>query len=147
MLSVSGAALYMATGELSAIEEVRFNRPYQAMPPAVAPLYFSEVLRDVDLASAAAAPSRANAPVSPETLAARANLARALIPQVEVNGDAVHLMGHTVNLRSGAVHDSNGASLALGDVPTPPAFPYPAPDADTAVIAARLLRLASLEHR
>jgi hypothetical protein len=147
MLSVSGAPLYMATGELLAIEEVRFNRPYEAVPPAVAALYFSEVLRDVDLASAAAAPSRAHVPVSPETLAARANLARALVPQVKVNGDAVHLMGHTVSLRSGAVHDSNGVSLALGDLPTPPSFPYPAPDADIAAIAARLLRLASLEHR
>jgi hypothetical protein len=56
-------------------------------------------------------------------------------------------MGHTVSLRSGAVHDSNGVSLALGDLPTPPSFPYPAPDADIAAIAARLLRLASLEHR
>jgi hypothetical protein len=147
MLSASGAPLYMATGELLTIEEVRFNRPYGAVPPAVAPLYFSEALRDVDLASAAAAPSRANVAVSRETLAARADLARALVPQAEVDGDAAHLKGHTLDLRSGAVRDSNGAPLALGDLPAPPAFPYPAPDADTAAIAARLLHLASLERR
>jgi hypothetical protein len=79
-LLASGALLYIAPGELLTTEEVRFNRPYEAVPSAVAPLYFSEALRDVDLASAAAAPSRANVPVSPETLAARAALARALVP-------------------------------------------------------------------
>jgi hypothetical protein len=146
-LSVSGAPLYMATGELLTTEEVRFNRPYAAVPPAVAPLYFSEALRDVDLASATAAPSRATVPVSPETLAARADLARALVPQAEVDGGVAHLMGHTLDLRSGAVHDSNGVPLALGDLPAPPVFPYLAPDADTAAIAARLLRLADPEHR
>jgi hypothetical protein len=145
MLSVSGAPLYMATGEPSIVEEVRFNRPYADVPPDVAPLYFSEALRDLDLASAAAAPSRAIAAVSRETLAARADLARALVPRATVDGDAAHLMGHTLDLRTGAVHDASGASLALGDLPAPPAFPYPAPDADTAAIAARLLYLASLE--
>jgi hypothetical protein len=106
-------------------------------------LYFSEALRDVDLASAAAALDHTGNSVSRETLDARADLAQALVPEAEIDGDVARVAGYTLDLRSGAVRGPDGAAVLIEDPPLPPAFPYPSPEPATASVIARLVHLAS----
>jgi hypothetical protein len=142
-LLASGAALYMASSDYATIEQVQFVGPHWTAPKSVHPLYFSEALRDADLANAAAATNRASAPVSRETVDARAALARTLAPAAVLDDATVRLAGHTLDLRTGIVRGPDGQSIALDDLPLPAAFPYPSPDPGTAIFAARLVHLAN----
>jgi hypothetical protein len=142
-LLYSGGALYVATGEPVIVQGIETYRSRWPAPGTVEVLYFSEALRDVDLASAAAALDQAAGPVSRETLDARAALAQALVPTAEIDGDVARVAGYTVDLRSGAVRGPDGAAVLIEDPPLPPAFPYPSPEPATATVIARLGHLAS----
>jgi hypothetical protein len=142
-LLYSGGALYVASNEPLTVQGIEVYGPKWPAAGTVESLYFSEALRDVDLASAAAALDHTGNSVSRETLDARADLAQALVPEAEIDGDVARVAGYTLDLRSGAVRGPDGAAVLIEDPPLPPAFPYPSPEPATASVIARLVHLAS----
>lgn len=143
----SDGAAYSPAEEVLTIERLHFYGPGFGGVDRLEPLLFSEVMREVDRASAAAAPDRAAAPVSDETLAARAGLVRALVAAATAGGELVAIGGHSLHLGSGAVLGPDGAAVALPALPAPAIFPYSEPETEVVEIAARALYLAGLEER
>ncbi|HYF95338.1 MAG TPA: DUF5724 domain-containing protein [Symbiobacteriaceae bacterium] len=99
----------------------------------------SEVLRDVDLATRAAAPDQPG-PVSPEVLAVRAGLARAY--GAAADGEYAVGKGWRLHLGTGAAFDAQGNPTELRIRDRDGDFPYANPDAASADFVARLMHLA-----
>ena len=136
-------AAYLSSDEVLTLEGLNIFGPDAATFGQVDPIEYSEVMRELDLASAAATPNRTAAPVSPEVMAARAALVRAVAPAAVVEGETARLGGHSLHLGNGAVFGPDGAAVALPALSTPANFPYPDPDAGTAEVVARALYLWS----
>lgn len=124
-------------GDVLTIGEVWFSDVVDA-------LSFSEVTRDIDLATVAGAADRAFAPVSREVVAARSALVKAFFPDLVVENDFARLGPFRVSLISGATFGADGNSIELPDLEVPNGFPYRQPDSETAKVVARIWHLSAL---
>lgn len=128
------------------------------LPRGFGELAFSEVVREVDLATAGGPPEaeprpgRRKHPASPvapapqavsaETVEVRKALALVLIPGVEVEGELARAGPYGVDLRTGDAFGPDGRPMIAPRRPIPAGFPYANPDRTTATVMARLARLS-----
>jgi hypothetical protein len=135
---------YGGQDEAATLDELSFHDPrdYRGRPSVVDALVWTETLRDVDLASMAAALDRRTPLASPEVVKVRAQLVSVLMPGAIIDGGSARLLGEILDVVTGAVLALDANPLPLRELPTPAYFPYPDPDAGTVQVVARALHLA-----
>lgn len=143
--------------EVTGIDTIQFfNGEGKLIPvPAVPPLVFSEVMRDMDLIVSIAHATGADPKSSPASIDSRAALVRETakilkLDQIGVEGNFCHIAGqhgdYRVHLGSGIVHRKHGETLPIRNAPEPERgrlfLPFADDDPITAGILSRILLFA-----